>query len=247
MAFSRPNKITSWSISRYNTYTQCPLKLKLGAIDRIKEPQSPAMTRGDKIHTLAASYIRDEFGKRMPAELVKFKDLFIEARKKYIDDPITVDVEDSWAFRKDWTMTRWDDWNGCWLRVKVDHCEAYEDGRVHINDWKTGKYSPEYGIEPYVQQLDLYATAALVVCDDFGDDLKVIPRLRFLDHGETYPPDSEVKIYTSADLPQLQSKWVDLTKPLLSDTIFAPKPNRFCYNCHYRADNKAFGGGQCKY
>ena len=52
------NGVTAWSISRLNTYTQCPFKFKLTAIDRIKEPQSPAMARGAAIHKEAENYLK---------------------------------------------------------------------------------------------------------------------------------------------------------------------------------------------
>ena len=53
-------QVTSWSFSRYSTYKQCPLKLKLSAIDRIREPGNEAMARGDAIHKLAEKYIKGE-------------------------------------------------------------------------------------------------------------------------------------------------------------------------------------------
>lgn len=247
MAWKKPTRITSWSISRLHKHDKCPLSLKFEAIDRIKAEQTPAMKNGDEVHKLAAAYIKGEVPVYMPASLDRFSELFKEARKRYRADPETVEIEESWAFRKDWSSTRFDDWDGCWLRAKIDHLWVAIDGTVSIDDWKTGKFSPGFNLEEYVEQLDLYATTALIKCADFGDDLRVIPRLRFLDHGITYPEAGKEKVYTPKDLPSLKKYWEARPLKMFNDTLFAPKPSNLCGWCFYRADNKEKGGGQCKY
>ena len=205
------------------------------------------MGRGDRIHKLAEAYLKNETRGRFPEELVKFKKFFTRTRRKWSEDE--VHVETTWAFRKDWSLTTFDDWNGCWLRIKVDLCYAEEPATIHVVDFKTGKFSPQWNVDEYMLQLDLYATGALVRFGkdfaDFGSEFKVAPRLMYLDHGIEYP--EKQKIYTMADLPALKKKWGEMVTPMLNDRTFAPRPNRFCYNCFYRASNKENGGGQCKF
>jgi RecB family exonuclease len=72
MPTPQPKKITSWSFTRYNTYSQCPAKAKFKFIDKLKEPDSPQMQRGTDIHKLAENYVKGEIV-RLPKELVLFK------------------------------------------------------------------------------------------------------------------------------------------------------------------------------
>ena len=53
--------------------------------------------------------------------------------------------------------------------------------------------------------------------------------------------------YKLADMPKLKLEWNKRVKPMMLDKKFAPKPNQFCYSCHFRASNKDNGGGQCKF
>lgn len=243
MPWSKPTSFTAWSFSRLSAYRQCPLKAKLSNLDKIAEPKSPAMERGTAIHKLAEDYISG-VGRTVPKELKVFASelKLLRARRK----SEAVFVEEMWVFRRDWTETRWDDWDGAWLRVKVDVCDL-SDPFVTMTDWKTGKYSPQWNLDDYVEQMDLYATAGLVKYAFIGPGLKITPLLRFTDAGVTHPPAGQEKVYTPNMLPALKKKWEAAAKPLLSDREFAPKPNKFCYSCHYRKDNAANGGGQCQY
>jgi len=235
-------QITSWSFSRYNTYKQCPLKLKLSAIDRIREPGNEAMQRGDAIHKLAEKYIKGE-GRTMPLELKLFADEMKKLRAQYKKKINGMVVEDNWSFTKDWDETQWDDWIHCWLRIKLDCAHHEDDETLIITDWKTGKFRAEMN-EEYVEQLELYALAALLLHEHIQ---QVKPRLAYLDLGITYPEADKPLIFTRADIPKLKKLWEKRTKAMLSDKQFAPRPNDKCRWCFYRASNKAAGGGQCKY
>lgn len=245
MPWKQPTQITSWSFSRYNTYTQCPRKAKYLYIDKLKEPEDPTgpMARGGRIHELAANYVKGTVA-RLPSELSKFGVFFKTTRTAAKRDPTTVVVEETWAFRKDWTRTTYDDWNNCHLRVKVDL--AVRDGdTVTVVDHKTGKFSPQYNLDQYMEQLDLYATAALQI---YGD-VKVAPELHFLDHGIVYPADETpdgkavTPTYTQAQLPDLKKTWAAKTRAMLADKTFAPRPSRACTWCHFRKDN----AGPCQF
>ena len=238
MAWKQPMQITSWSFSRYQVYSTCPRRAKYLYIDKLKEPEDPdgPMARGNHIHKLAESYVLGGVT-RLPKELVKFGPFFKATRAARKRDPTAVVVESTWAFRRDWTQTTWDDWNGCHLRVKVDLAVRDED-RVTVVDHKTGKWSPQYNLEKYMEQLDLYATAALQL---YGN-VTVVPRLHFLDHEIIYPALEDTRTYTARDLPKLKKTWAAKTRAMLADKTFAPKPSNLCRWCAFSRDK----GGPCE-
>lgn len=231
-------QITSWSFSRYGDYKQCPLKAKLKHIDKMQEPKNAAMERGAHIHNLAEDYIKGKL-RTLPPELKLFKEDFAMLRKQYKKKISGMVVEDNWAFTKDWDETMWNDWVGCWVRIKLD-CAHHEDlETLIITDWKTGKFRPDQN-DDYVEQLELYGLAALLL----HPHIEVVkPQLKYLDTGDTFPQPDNPITFTRADIPKLKKLWEKKTKPMLTDTIFAPRPNAFCKWCHFRKSN----GGPCKF
>lgn len=237
--------VTSWSFSRYSDYKQCPLKFKLKHLDKIQEPSSPAMARGDAIHKLAERYLKGTMA-RLPPELKALSDEFkrLRALNKRVGQAMV--IEDTWAFTKAWEETVWNDWANCWVRIKLD-C-AHQDGqsRLVITDWKTGRFRPDQN-EDYVEQLELYALAGLLLFE-FIDE--ATPRLGYTDEGRFYPSGEAhepVLIFTRDDIPRLKKLWERRVASMFKDKTFAPRANSKCVWCHYRASNKANGGGQCRY
>lgn len=236
--------ITAWSFSRYSTYKSCPLKAKLAFIDKINEPPNDAMARGTQIHALAEDYIKGKI-RALPPELKLFKEDFKFYRAQYKKSISGMVVEDTWSFTKDWNETQWNDWVGCAVRIKLDCAHHEDDSTLIITDFKTGKYRQQSN-EDYVEQLELYALAALLL----HPHIEVAkPRLQYLDEGITYPPEGDDSlVFTRADIPRLKKLWEKRTKPMLSDTTFAPRANNFCRWCWYGQSKKAAGGpGLCKY
>lgn len=239
MAFSR--KITSWSISRLNEYEKCPLSAKLKFIDKMKTPGSPAMDRGSRIHDEAKAYIMG-IGRVVPKDLKLATDLLKRLRAKFKADPASMEVEETWAFRKDWSGTVYNDWDGCWLRVKLDVAERDGD-EISVWDWKSGKFST-YKNEEYNDQLRLYGLGALLrYTKNVGPGLKIHPRLVYTDEGVTWPKNEAVEEFVPKDVKPLQKDWERRVKPMFNDTKFAPKPNRLCGYCHFRKEN----GGPCQF
>lgn len=247
MAKLIPTKqITSWSFSRYLDYKLCPLKAKLKHVDKIKEPGNAAMDRGAAIHNLCEDYIKGKIS-RLPPELKLFKDEFAKLRKVFKKVSESMVVEDNWAFTKDWTETAWNDWVGCWVRIKLD-CAHHEEGDVMVvTDWKTGKFNSQYN-EDYIEQLELYALSALILHPHLR---AVKPRLAYVDHGIVFPEpgskDEDAMTFVQSDVPKLKKTWATRTKAMMNDKKFAPRPNNKCQWCFYRSANKAAGGGQCKF
>jgi hypothetical protein len=206
-------------------------------LDKLPVPASSAMSRGSNIHERAEEFITGKRDDLVP-ELQGYATLFSTLRTGVAEE--TVLAEDSWAFRKDWTVTTYDDWDECWLRVKVDVAQL-DGNRVDIIDWKTGKFSPQWNVQDYELQLELYSLGALAMFGIDLPDIEVSPRLVYLDAGITYPPTPTT--YTLDDLPRLQKEWTDRVQPMLNDRIFAPNPGRLCSWCAFAKDK----GGPCEF
>ena len=223
--------LTSWSFSRYSIYRQCPALAKYKFIDRIKEPGSPAMERGDRIHKAAESYIKGERDDLAP-ELQTFAAELAGLREQAADG--TVRAEESWAFRSDWSVTTYDDWNGCWLRIKTD-CTRVLGTHADIFDWKSGKFRQERH-EEYLAQLDLYALGAFKIIPGLES---VRPYLVYTDQDLVFSEHT----YHAPEVPTLQTEWGLRVRAMMADTQFPPVPGNHCRWCHFRRSN----GGPCKY
>lgn len=236
-------KFTSWSFSRYMDYVKCPLFAKLKHLDKIAEPGNDAMKRGSAIHKLAEDYIKGLLP-RLPMELKLFEDEIKDMRAVYRKLPGTIYVEADWSFTKDWTPTTWNDWVGCFVRLKLDCAHTIDDTVMKVIDWKTGKFREEMNAD-YVEQLELYALAALVLHPHLTE---VRPMLVYLDQGTVYPAEGGELVFTQADVPRLKKLWEKRVTPMFKDTRFAPKPNNKCRWCFYGQAGKLKGGpGLCKY
>lgn len=234
--------LVSWSFTRYNDYKTCPFKFYNKHILKIQEPPNDAMARGSAIHKIAEDYTKGILAAKMPKELSYFSEEFKDLRKMYKGNRNSMIVEDNWGFKSDWSETAWNDWNNCWLRVKLDLAFTV-DTTLHIIDHKTGKNSPYKNVE-YEEQEDLYALTGMV---RFPHVEEVRPRLWYLDEGTCHPEESGSLVYTPDDLPRLKKTWTQRVAPMFNDKTFKPTPNKTCQWCHYRASNAACGGGQCKF
>jgi len=79
---------------------------------------------------------------------------------------------------------------------------------INIGDWKSGKFRPD-NLQDYIEQLDLYATAALIQFGGQIPDIQVIPQLHYVDAAchtrRSAAP--QLRTYTMADLPRLKKEW----------------------------------------
>lgn len=245
-------KFTSWSFSRWSLYNLCPYQAKLKNLDKVPEPAKPAgagetaLERGDRIHKAVQGYILLPGRQVVPKELKPVEDLIKGMRARYRADPENVVVEETWAYRRDWSETTFNDWTGCWLRIKMDATEIdVGEGEVTIRptDWKTGKFSPQYNLQEYMLQTELYAVGALHRFKDSNKKVTVVPRLVYTDHGIIYPEPKDARVYTLADLKPLTKQWEARVRPMMNDTAFKPTPNSKCGWCPYNRQK----GGPCVY
>lgn len=215
--------VNAWSYSRYAAYTQCPLAFKLRYIDKMEEPPSPAMARGDEVHKEVAAYIMNRLVER-PKSAIQFGKLVDEL--KGLSDKF---VEQQWGFTRTWKPTTWFG-KETWLRVILDAGVIYEDNTADVIDHKTGK---KYGTN--ADQMELFGLG--LMCK-YTHVTQVTTRLWYLDSG-----DEEVKTFAAADVPGLKAKWEAAVKPMFADTVFAPRPNEKCRFCHFSKSK----GGPCRF
>lgn len=222
---AEPQRITAWSYSRWGTYTDCPLKAKYKFIDKLPEPGSPAMDRGSAIHKMAEDYVNAPAkpAPKLPDELKLVKAELNMARK---GNP---KCEQEWCFDSEWEPTGWFAKNA-WCRVKTDLVFGRKD-EVVIVDHKTGKRKDEH-----LNQLSLYALGAFI---QYPVIEKVSTEVWYIDHGAPHAQAS----YERNELEDIKAAWMEKTRPMLSDTQFAPRPGNGCRWCHFRKGN----GGPCQY
>lgn len=264
---TKKKQFTSWSNSRWNDYAQCPARAHYKHIQKLPEPKSGPMDRGIEIAKIEEAFFKGEI-KKLPIAKTKGKvespgdrndpttwpkwdgDLAkairnglaihpniapeLNAAKKQKD----MFCEENWGFKKDWSVTDYFDWTGCWLRVKVDVGWGATLGTIcHLRDNKTGKYS-EYDVEKYLEQLRLYAAAGAA---RFPHVTEFHVQLWFTDLGIAHP--EKPMVITRAEALKLQKKFTKQVQPMFSDTRFDPKPNSGCRWCHFRRSNN----GPCKF
>ena len=225
--------IKSWSFTRFNDWNRCPAYAKYKHLDKIPEPKSDAMLRGQAVAQASEDYLLKRTN-RLAKELHAFREHY-----KFYRSQKTLVAEENWGFDVNWNPVPWDDWNNCVLRVKVDIGYQFaEDLSFNIRDGKTGKYN-EYKNEEYKLQLDLYAAASIA---RYPDSKIVTAQLLYTDLGITYP-DEEPIVYTAKEAIAAQKQWDKRVKPMFNDKTFAPRPGKYCSWCPFSKSK----GGPCKF
>lgn len=212
-------KLTTWSFSRWKVYDTCPRQAYYKYIEKLKEPEGPALARGTRIHQLAQDYIEQKL-QVLPSELAKCA-AQIQALR---DSEAKCEVE--WGFTPSWAPTGWMA-EDVWLRVKAD-AFAVRDSKMQIVDFKTGREYPDHR-----KQLSLYALSSFIM---FPEVQSITSELYYLDAGAVTTVDFERE-----EQPDILSVWQERCDKMLSDETFDPKPNPKCKWCHFRASN----GGPC--
>lgn len=208
--------VTAWSYSRYADYAQCPLRFKLKVIDKIQEPASPAMARGNTVHKALAQYI--EGRGELPQEVKSpyHASLYAEMRGFPAEDKV---VEQQMGFTAHWEPTGWFA-KDTWLRVVWDLALMYEDLTGEVVDHKTGK---KYGTN--TDQMELFGLSFFC---KYKLAKHVTTRLVYIDSG-----DEEIAEFSADAVAPLKAKWEAKVAPMFTDTVFAPRPNDKCRFCHF--------------
>jgi len=222
---------TFWSFSRWALYRSCPRNYMLDKIKKLVPFKGNSATeRGDTVHKMAEAYLKGRT-KGLPDELNNFKTEFTNLRK------VAAKSEEEWCVTKDGKKTHGQDWNGVWLRAKVDAHATLDDDTILIIDFKTGR------IKPDMAQLDLYAALSTLYYDVENIEVEIW----FLDHQGEDAIFS--KTYTRREAEALwRSKWRERATRMLEDRTFKPKPSlASCKYCQYRSDKELPDGqpGPC--
>lgn len=120
-------QITSWSYSRFNTYSQCPGKAKLLLIDKFKEPESPALINGQKRHVEMEYFLKGYAP--LPEWVHKNSVEYCNALKA---DKAVAELQV--AFDKDWKPVEWFS-KAAWARIKIDALVRHPKS-ARVIDWK---------------------------------------------------------------------------------------------------------------
>lgn len=211
--------ISSASYSRLVDFESCNFKAWLKHAEKIPDPKpSEAADRGTMIHQLGEDFVRGKI-KELPAELSNFADEFESLRAR---DPATLDLEQEWAFDRDWKQTTWREG---WFRIKADCVVRLEPHHAAVIDYKTGK---KYGNEiKHGEQLQLYALATFLM---YPQVELVTAELWYLDIDDT-----STLVVSRRDALSRYLKMFDKRARIMTEsTKFPPNPNIFsCKWCQY--------------
>jgi hypothetical protein len=214
--------ITAWSYSRFAAWERCPLYFRLKFIEKVEEPKTPAMDRGDRVHKDLKRYILGEG--ELPKEGERFAKLLAEARA--FPDKI---VEQQWGFTSSWKPTGWFA-RDTWFRSVLDLAVLYDDMSAEVIDHKTGK---KYGT--HEDEMELFTISFM---SQYKPVHHVTTRLWYHDTGQ-----EETAEYDRKDLDPLKAKWDRKVQPMFNDASFLPRPNEKCRFCAYARGR----GGQCRF
>lgn len=215
--------LPAWSFSRWFVYTSCPAKAKFKFIDKLKEPEGPALAKGNAVHKDAEEYLTG-VKRTLPASLKSLEKEFKELKK------MKPKCEIQWAFDANWGPTGWFDADA-YVRAMADAVGSPAPGVLRMIDFKTGREYPYH-----VDQLSLYA---LSVFKKFLDINQVSAELWYIDTGKVVTME-----FSRAEEKDLEKHWKKETAKMMKDVTFEPKPSLdSCKFCHFKKANN----GPCKY
>lgn len=232
--------ISAWSFSRLvEDYELCPYKAYLLHVEKRPKPQrtgeagekaDAALKRGKVVHEGAELYTKGELA-AVPPELESREAKLIEYRAYF--EQGKAEVEQDWAFTRDWTTTGWFDVD-CWARIKLDVFINLGDTGI-VDDWKTGK---KFGNEvKHIQQGQLYGIGAFMRHPDLE---KVKVRFSYADQ----PPKQDTeREYTRAQLMRMLPSWNSRAIAMTTATSFPAKPSKI--SCRYCPFGPSNGDGSC--
>lgn len=218
-------QIKQWSYSRLRDYKKCAQMAKFKYIDKMRDDGSPAMERGNALHTALERFIvgaakkfeentNPEF---KPYDIERHKNLVLAMRKAYPTG--RVHIEQQWAFTKDWVRCDWFA-PDVYYRSKMD--VAVEATRkIYGYDHKSGRFRPG----EYDDQLFQYCIALLLV---FPEAEEAVVELLFYDCDVLTPVRKTLK---RAFLQQAIERLEREAAPMLADKRFAPTPGQHCMWC----------------
>lgn len=214
-------KILGFSYSRWGCFSKCKRKFKYKFIDRIKEEDNYATSRGGRIDKLAEGVVKGDIT-GTPKDLKYFKDDFKYLAELYskgkaeVQKRLLVDLK--------WNSL--DNWPGYWNCGFLDTLVSAESTQLII-DYKTGKIRED----DHEEQANMYA------CLLQSDNLLTHVEFWYLDQA-----DIRYWSYTKDEIKKLQKMWLKRYGVVLKETKYPSNPSYLCDYCSF-ANSK---GGPCE-
>jgi CRISPR/Cas system-associated exonuclease Cas4 (RecB family) len=215
-------RLTSWSYSVWNIWSICPKRTFFSKIMRVPEKMSRALLRGNDVHKAGEQYLKGEIAELPKRGTGKEFIPFLENLEELKRHP-TLQVESDFSFTKSWRTTRWNDWDNCWVRMKLDAKYMPERTDLVVVDFKTGQ------VRDYEKQVELYALGGF----KRHPAIEVVTgEIWYLDH-----PELEEAIigyeFDRSEVGEIQERWEERVRPMMEDATFEPNPGSNCGWCPY--------------
>lgn len=162
----------------------------------------------------------------------------------------SAEVQKSLVFDSHWTPVSQFTKNA-WLRIKLDVLRKFR-AAVRVLDWKSGgidkKTNQIKENENYQKQLDIYSLGSLITNPGAGEASSC---LVFTDAPLNVHPVVSGRTITRTEIKTEMKYWEGRVQPMLTDTVFAPRPGWYCgwnrdgerQGCPYEKQK----GGPCVY
>ena len=216
----------TWSYSALGKFEKCPQSWSYQKINRLPDPSSPAMKRGNKIHARLEHAVRT--GEVPDIQTFKLARYIKDLRKR------APHVEEMWVFDKNWRFlgvggnNKW--YDDAWLYAKLDvYLPPTQKMPPRVIDWKTGRIYPEHE-----SQAHLYALAAL--SREQRDFPVVEVDMVYADQKEVHHMEIKTK-----DAVDQREEWTARANVLMTATEFPRKPGKHCDWCSFSQRK----GGPC--
>lgn len=211
--------VNRFAFTSLMNFEQCPQRVKLRYVDRLKGESSGAADRGSMIHDLAEKFTRGEIN--FPSQLKKMRSDMEWLKEQYAAG--MVEVEEEWGIKKDWSPCSWRD-KQLWGRIKLDAFIRTGDNTASVVDHKTGK---KFGNEfKHNQQGQLYTIAAF---ERYPEIDIITSEFWYLDHGLKLE-----KTYTRAQANLFKPKWTERALRMTTAKQFPARPSKDnCRWCDY--------------
>lgn len=221
--------IQQWSMSRLNTYEECPRRAYFSFVKKIPEPDRgpPPLSkypsgewpheRGDRVHRELEAYVKG-IGD-LPKEAEYFRPSLEGLRNMYAQSPDKVILEQMWGFTQNWEPC--DPFgSSVWGRLKMDVFVISDSTGVAI-DYKTGKR--KFNEIKHGEQLILYVINAFLKYKELD---KIVGELWYIDQQDIHRRE-----YTRSQAMHFIKNFDVRAHALCEDAEFTPKPST--WNCRF--------------
>lgn len=229
MGEQKDTSINQWSMSRLNTYEECPRRAFLAYVKKIPEPDrgQPPLDkyptgewpheRGDRVHRELEAFVRG-LGD-LPKEAEHFRPSLEGLRNLYAEDSNQVILEEMWGLTKTWEPC--DPFGETvWARLKMDAMVLSGDTGLAI-DYKTGKR--KFNEIKHGEQLILYVISAFIKYKQLD---KIVGELWYIDQKEIHRRE-----YTRSQAMHFIKNFDIRAHTMCEDEDFTPKPST--WNCRF--------------